>query len=51
MKSWHIVVMNGFKQVEEFERFSAKESKELFDELRAKYKESHPHYAVKREWY
>ena len=51
MKSWHIVVLDGWKEIEHSEKFSVQESKEKFKELKDKYKESHPHYVVKREWY
>ena len=51
MKSWHIVVMDGYKVVEDREKFDVKESKVLFEELKEKYKESNPTYKVTRDWY
>ena len=48
-KSWHIVVLDGWKQIKDIEKFDVKESKELYDQLKAEYAESHPHYVVKRE--
>lgn len=51
MKSWHIVVMDGWKQIKDIEKFDIKESKEVFQKLKDEYKETHPHYVVKREWY
>lgn len=51
MKAWHIVVLDGWKEIENVVKFSAQESKEKFEELKAKYKETHPHYVVKRENY
>jgi hypothetical protein len=48
MKSWHIVVMNGYKVVEDIQKFSVQESREIFEE---KKKQSNPTYSVKREYY
>lgn len=51
MKSWHIVVMDGWKQIKDIEKFDIKESKELFEKLKAEYKETNPTYKVTRDWY
>ena len=51
MKSWHIVVLDGCKTIEEHEKHSVKDANTLYDELKEKYKDKIPQYAVKREWY
>jgi hypothetical protein len=51
MKLWHVIVLDGCRIVEDREKFLVKEANELYEELKKKYAETHPHYAVKREWY
>jgi len=51
MKSWHVVVLDGCKIILDREVFNVKDAKTLFEELKKQYAETHPHYAVKREWY
>ncbi len=51
MKSWHIIVLDGCKTILDREVFNVKDANSIYDELKKKYAETHPHYAVKREWY
>jgi len=56
MKSWHVTVMEGFKQIFSKQCLGgAGESKKLFDEMKEKYppakKEGDPKYTVYREQY
>ena len=62
MKSWHLVVMNGWKTVKDVVKFDVKEARELETKLKEEYdginvanKEADPqtkdHFVVKREWY
>ena len=51
MKSWHVIVLHGCKTIEDRVIFNVKEANALYDELKTKYAESNPEYAVKREWY
>lgn len=51
MKSWHIVVLDGWKQIKDVEKFDTQESKEVFKQMKEEYKESNPTFVVKREWY
>jgi hypothetical protein len=59
MKSWHIVVMDGWKTIKDVTKFDVKEARELEKKLKDEYaalKEADPqtptaNYVVKREWY
>ena len=51
MKSWHVIVLDGAKTIEDHEIHKVKDARDKYDELKAKYAVSHPHYSVKREWY
>jgi hypothetical protein len=43
--------MNGYKVVEDIQKFSVQESREIFEEKKKQYAESNPTYSVKREYY
>jgi len=49
MKSWHIVVMDGWKQIADIVKFDIAESKTVFAEMKEKYKDTT--YRITREWY
>ncbi len=49
MKSWHIVVMDGYKVIHDIQKFDIAESKTIFAEMKEKYKETK--YRITREWY
>lgn len=51
MKSWHIVVMNGYTVVEDIQKFDVSESRTVYEEKKKQYAESNPTYSVKREYY
>ena len=51
MKSWHIIVLHGCKIITDREVFNVKDANTIYDELKKQYAETHPQYAVKREWY
>lgn len=51
MKAWHVIVLDGWKTVEDKEILDITIARTTFDELKKKYAESNPEYAVKREWY
>jgi methionine synthase I (cobalamin-dependent) len=65
MKSWHVIVLDGWKTIEEKNTFSVTESREEFTKLKEKYDEINKQaestakesgtkptvYSVKREYY
>jgi hypothetical protein len=51
MKSWHVVVMDGYRTVEDRVVLTVKEANDLYAELKAKYKVENPKYYVTRDYY
>ena len=51
MKSWHVVVLDGWKYVKDTVKFDVSEARALEKQYKEDYAESNPSYIVKREWY
>lgn len=55
MKSWHIVVMDKYKIVEDIQKFDVSESRTTFEAKKEEYKDKKTPtggtYSVKREYY